>query len=185
MTRKKMLGSQVKRLLAGVSDHGRQHLLEVETDLVQTTFLLGEAIEKLGGSFFALHAAVSAQQAEMDLLIESNESIIITEEKREQLRCIQSEISSHINSAVTGLQFQDLTGQLLARTVQRIVGLREVLSALGVEGDGLPNDGGDDQIITMLNGINMNLDEQNSQLKNLLRKAVHQHDMDSGEIELF
>jgi hypothetical protein len=36
MTRKKILGSHVKRLLSGVSDHGRRHLSEVETDLVQT-----------------------------------------------------------------------------------------------------------------------------------------------------
>jgi len=185
MTRKKMLGSQVKRLLNGVSDHGRQHLLEVETDLVQTTFLLGEAIEKLGSSFFALHAAVSAQQQEMELLLNNSNLIIVTEEKKEQLRAIQEDISSHINSAVTGLQFQDLTGQLLARTVQRIVGLREVLSALGMEGDGLPNDGAGDQIITVLNGINKNLDDQSLELKNLLRKAVHQQDMDSGDIELF
>ena len=48
MSNKQMLGSRVKELLAGVSDHGVDHLLEVETDLVQTTLLLAEAIEKLG-----------------------------------------------------------------------------------------------------------------------------------------
>ena len=40
MTRKKILGSHVKRLLSGVSDHGRKHLTEVETDLIQTRLLL-------------------------------------------------------------------------------------------------------------------------------------------------
>ena len=177
-----MLGSQLKRLLTGVSDHGRQHLLEVETDLVQTAFLLGEAIEKLGSSFFALHAAVRAQQDEVEILLADIEK---NDPKMDRLRVLRDEISRHTNEAVTGLQFQDLTSQLLARTVQRIIGLRNVLSELAVEGNGLPPGGEEDEIVTMLNDINRNLDEQSTELKELLRKAVHQKDMDSGDIEMF
>jgi hypothetical protein len=182
MTRKKMLGSQVKRLLTGVSDHGRQHLLEVETDLVQTAFLLGEAVEKLGSSFFALHSAVSSQQQEVESLLAD---IDATDPRMERLRALRDEIGQHTNEAVTGLQFQDLTSQLLARTVQRIIGLRGVLSSLAVEGGELPVEGQEDEIVTMLNDINKNLDVQSSGLKDLLRKAVHQKDMDSGDIEMF
>lgn len=182
MTRKKLLGSQVKRLLTGVSDHGRQHLLEVETDLVQTTFLLGEAIEKLGASFFALHAAVSAQRKEVEILLAE---IPADDPKMARLRTLQEEISLHTNDAVTGLQFQDLTSQLLARTVQRIIGLRNVLGELAAEGDGLPNEGQEDEIVTKLNSINKTLDSQSNELKDLLRKAVHQRDLDSGDIEMF
>ncbi|PRC92967.1 chemotaxis protein [Solimicrobium silvestre] len=182
MTSKKMLGSQVKRLLSGVSDHGRQHLLEVETDLVQTAFLLGEAVEKLGASFFALHAAVSAQQQEVDILLADFDA---TNPKIERLKLLQEEIAQHTNGAVTGLQFQDLTSQLLARTVQRIIGLRNVLSELEVEGSVLPNEGEEDEIVDMLNQINKNLNVQSSELKDLLRKAVHQKDMDCGDIEVF
>ncbi len=182
MTRKKLLGSQVKRLLSGVSDHGKQHLLEVETDLVQTAFLLGEAVEKLGASFFALHAAVSAQQKEVELLLTDYAD---DDPKMAHLRLLQNEISQHTNEAVTGLQFQDLTSQLLARTVQRIIGLRNVLSELAIEGDVVPTEGQEEDIVVMLNDINKNLDKQSSELKDLLRKAVHQKDMDSGEIEMF
>lgn len=182
MTRKKMLGSQVKRLLTGVSDHGRQHLLEVETDLVQTAFLLGEAVEKLGASFFALHAAVSSQQTEVELLLSGMDQ---NDPKMDRLRKLSYEIGQHANEAVTGLQFQDLTSQLLARTVQRIIGLRNVLSELAAEGNGLPQEGEEDEIVVMLNDINKNLDTQSSGLKDMLRKAVHQRDMDSGDIELF
>ena len=182
MTSKQMLGSQVKRLLTGVSDHGKQHLLEVETDLVQTAFLLGEAVEKLGSSFFALHAAVSAQQNEVDLILSE---ISEASPKSERLRLLRDEIALHTNAAVTGLQFQDLTSQLLARTVQRIIGLRQVLSELAAEGSGLSMEGPEDEIVTMLNDINKNLDSQSKDLKDLLRKAVHQKDMDSGEIEMF
>ena len=185
MTRKKMLNSQVKRLLSGGSGHGQQHLLEVEADLLQTTFLLGEAIEKLGTSFFALHAAVSAQQLEVDLLLKNNEIKQVDSGASVRLNALQKEITQHINSAVTGLQFQDLTGQLLARTVRRIVGLREVLNTLGVGVDDMPPDSAGEDIIALLNGINKNLDDQSSELKKLLRKAVHQHDMDCGDIELF
>ena len=70
MTRKKILGSHVKRLLSGVSDHGRKHLTEVETDLVQTGILLEEAIEKLSFNFMAIHAAVAAQQDTIAMLLE-------------------------------------------------------------------------------------------------------------------
>lgn len=177
-----MLGSQVKRLLTGVSDHGRQHLLEVETDLVQTAFLLGEAVEKLGSSFFALHSAVGSQQNEVELLLTEMDT---NDPKMERLRELRDEIVQHTNEAVTGLQFQDLTSQLLARTVQRIIGLRNVLSELALEGGGLPTEGNEDEIVIMLNDINKKLDEQSAGLKALLRKAVHQKDMDSGDIEMF
>ena len=177
-----MLGSQVKRLLSGVSDHGRQHLLEVETDLVQTAFLLGEAIEKLASSFFALHSALTAQHSEVELLLSDLDS---QDPRMNRLRSIQEDINSQVNGAVTGLQFQDLTSQLLARTVQRIIGLRQVLNALESDSSILPNEGSQDDIVIMLNDINKHLEAQSLELKDILRKAVHQKDMDSGDIEVF
>ena len=182
MAKKKMLGSQAKRLLSGVSDHGNQHLLEVETDLVQTTILLGEAIEKLGSSFMALHQALSAQQDEIELIISAGN---VPAESIDRLKSIQAEIGQHINSAVTGLQFQDLTSQLISRTVQRSAGLRQVLSSLGVIGDGIPHDGENDEISGLLTDISHRLEEQSVELKSQLRKAVHQKRLDSGDIELF
>lgn len=182
MSKKKMLGSHVKQLLSGVSDHGNEHLLELETDLVQTTILLAEAIEKLGSSFLALHAAVSNQQEEVDLLITYG---IAPEASLERLKLIQGDIALHINSAVTSLQFQDLTSQLISRTVQRSVGLREVLSTLGLVGDVIPHDGGTDEIAVLLKEITLRLETQSIELKKLLRKAVNQKHLDSGDIELF
>jgi hypothetical protein len=128
--RKKLIGSQVKQLLSGVSDHGRAHLLEVETDLAQTALLLGEAIEKLGVSFMAMHRAVLKEQQEIDVLISEGN---VPPQAIEKIREIQNEISQHVNAAVTSLQFQDLTSQLISRTIQRCEGLREVLNLLGAE----------------------------------------------------
>ena len=56
MSNKQMLGSRVKELLAGVSDHGVDHLVEVETDLVQTTLLLayGNTYYSIIESFFSV-----------------------------------------------------------------------------------------------------------------------------------
>lgn len=182
MIKKKMLGSQVKQLLSGVSGHGTEHLLEVETDLVQTTLLLAEAIEKLGASFFSLHSAISSQQEEIDLLISCgaapNESI-------DRLKVIQADINSHINAAVTGLQFQDLTSQLISRTVQRSAGLRSVLNTLGLIGDDIPHDSGTDEISILLKEVTLRLETQSIALRGLLRKTVNQKDLDSGDIELF
>lgn len=64
--------TELRSLLAAVSDHGKQHLVEVEADLLQTTFLLSEAIEKLGASFMAVHEAVTEQQQVINSLMEQH-----------------------------------------------------------------------------------------------------------------
>jgi len=129
INKEKLLSLQLKRLLSSLSDHGTLHLTEVETDLVQTGFLLNEAIEKLSTSFMAIHEAVCAQQAIVDALLEHSASSPDTAEK---LKAAQAEVGLRVNSAVTGLQFQDMTSQLIGRTVRRVNGLRDVLAAVNV-----------------------------------------------------
>lgn len=182
MTTKRLLGSQVKRLLAGVSDQGNQHLTEVETDLVQTTFLLGEAIEKLGASFMALHAAVSAQQEAVNFLLEGGAP---TPERAERLQEIQGEIGKHINAAVTGLQFQDMTSQLIGRTVRRVTGLREVLNSLGTESCDVRPEADVEQIEALFDKLNAAIESHTEKLQSLGWKPVHQTHMESGDVELF
>ncbi|NEX62651.1 chemotaxis protein [Noviherbaspirillum galbum] len=182
MTSEKQLGSQVKHLLSNLSDHSAQHLKEVETDLVQTSFLLGEAIQKLGASFIAIHEAISAQQDAVDLLLSGAQP---TPEIAERLKTKHQEIGQHVNAAVTGLQFQDMTSQLIGRTVRRVTGLRDVLGDLANGTATLPSHGNIDDIIQTLNGINTVLEEQSVKLESALWKAVCQTHMDSGDIELF
>jgi hypothetical protein len=181
MTKHKQLGSQVQNLLSNLSDHGTQHLNEVETDLAQTSLLLGEAIEKLGASFMAIHEAVSSQQATIDLLLSG---VSLTPELADQLKSRHAEISQHVNAAVTGLQFQDMTGQLIGRTVRRVSGLREVLGGLGA-GSSSISDSNAEEIISTLYSINQVLEEQSVKLESALWKAVCQTHMESGDIELF
>jgi hypothetical protein len=182
MTTKKLLGSQVKHLLSNLSDHGTQHLTEIETDLVQTSFLLGEAIQKLGASFMAIHEAVTAQQETIDLLLSGIEA---TPEIAEKLKAKQAEIGLHVNAAVTGLQFQDMTSQLIGRTVRRVTGLRDVLSGIGSSSSDMPSASSMDDIIAALNSMNAALEEQSVKLESALWKAVCQTHMESGDIELF
>ena len=61
--------TELRSLLATVADHGKQHLVEVEADLLQTTFLLSEAIEKHGVSFMAVLESVTAQQSVLNSLL--------------------------------------------------------------------------------------------------------------------
>jgi hypothetical protein len=182
MARKNLLGLEVKRLLSSLSDQGNQHLTEVETDLVQTTYLLSEAIEKLGKSFFAIHQGVSAQQEILNQLL-SDASL--PPEVGSKLGALGDELALSINAAVTGLQFQDMTSQLIGRTVRRIAGLREVLEAVGTSGSVMVADTELDDMITILNDINKALEEQSAKLESVLWKAVSQTHMESGDIELF
>ncbi len=181
MSNKQMLGSRVKELLAGVSDHGVDHLLEVETDLVQTTLLLAEAIEKLGANFLDLHASLTTQEEHIKEIVSAGR---VPQESVEKLSQIQSDIALHINRAVTSLQFQDLTNQLISRTVQRSAGLRELLATLG-SGNSIPHDGETEEIAGVLSEITERLERQSIELKSLLRKTVNQQHLDSGDIELF
>jgi hypothetical protein len=101
------------------------------------------------------------------------------------LKTIQIEIATHVNAAVTGLQFQDMTSQLLSRTMQRCEGLREVLTTLGLFGGGVTLDIDSDDIACLLKETTSRLEKQSADLQNLLRKAVHQKHLESGDVELF
>ncbi len=182
MTRKKSLGPELKRLLSGLAGQGNQHLTEVETDLVQTTFLLNEAIEQLGESFLAIHEAVKAQQKIIDSL---RAGPALTPENAARLDTIPAEISRHVNAAVTGLQFQDITSQLIHRTVKRVTGLRDVLATIGESGAGMTADSETEEVLALLNSVNRIFENQSVKLENALWKAVCQTQMKSGDVELF
>lgn len=174
--------NELRSLLAAVSDHGKQHLVEVEADLMQTTFLLSEAIEKLGVSFMAIHQAVTEQQQELELLIAHHE---FNKEETAKLDGFKKKIGEEVNMAVTGLQFQDLTSQLIARTIKRVNGLRELLETLASHGDAIDPDQEHDEIARFLEVMSHNLNTGSNALSGGLRRSVSQQDMGTGEIELF
>jgi hypothetical protein len=182
MTRKKILGSHVKRLLSGVSDHGKKHLTEVETDLIQTQLLLVEAIDKLTTSFTAIHQAVAARQDTINLLLAGGKP---SAEESEKLGALLDEIGFHVNNAITSMQFQDMTSQLIDRTLKRVTGLREFLGTLGAHGADIVPESGSEEIVDLLGKVSMALAIQSLELRSVLRKAVNQQHLESGDIELF
>jgi hypothetical protein len=182
MTRKKILGSHVKRLLSGVSAHGRRHLTEVETDLLQTELLLEEAIDKLTHSFMAIHGAVGARQDAIDRLLAGGTP---SAEDSVKLAGMSGEIGQHVNVAITSMQFQDMTSQLIDRTLKRVTGLREFLGTLGEHGSYILPDSGSEEIVDRLGKVSMALAIQSLELRSVLHKSVEQRHLESGDIELF
>jgi len=182
MAPNEMMGSQVKCLLSGVSDHGDRHLAEVETDLVQMNILLGEAIKKLGASFMAIHGALCIQQETVNLLLSGGTP---APECIARLEAIHGEIGQHVNAAVTGLQFQDMTSQLIDRMVTHLAGLRDVFGALDSGSSNVLPESDHEDIVSLLNSINRILAERSVALEDVARKAVSQRHMESGDIELF
>lgn len=182
MTRKKILGSHVKRLLSGVSDHGRRHLNEVETDLVQTKLLLEEAIDKLTASFMAIHQTVGGRQDAIDRLLAGE---VPGADERERLAGMSGEIGGHVNAAVTSMQFQDMTSQLLDRTLRRVNGLRDFLATLSAHGDDIVPESDSEEIVEGLGKVSMALAIQSLELRSMLRKSVEQRHLESGDVELF
>jgi hypothetical protein len=98
---------------------------------------------------------------------------------------MSKEIDRHVNDIVTGLQFQDMTRQLIERSLKRVIGLRAMMGALGSSSLGMYVDGGSEQVVPLIRSINKQLSMQNQELQEMLMKTVRQKHMDSGDIELF
>ncbi|RXZ38867.1 chemotaxis protein [Oxalobacteraceae bacterium CAVE-383] len=174
---------EFKRLLLDVAGGSGLQLTEVETDLVQTNLLLNEAITKLSSSFFDLHKAVAAQQTIVAMIVAQQTAA--TPLQVEELKQSQQAIDTHVNSAVTGLQFQDMTSQLIERTLKRVVGLRDVLSFLSSNSWDAAPDTDLEEMHAMLQTINQTMETRLINLENGLWKAVRQTHMSSGDIDLF
>lgn len=174
--------TELRQLLTAVSDHGAQHLVEVEADLNQTTFLLTGAIEKLSDSFMAIHETVTTQQQEIDALLNNAG---VSETAHQNIVALREKISSEVNAAVTGLQFQDMTSQLIARVIKRVNGLRESLALLAEHGEGMAPEHEHEELVKLLAEMSAGLYTRNDALQGGLIKSVGQQDMDSGDIELF
>lgn len=175
------LNVEVVHLLTGVSAHGDQHLAEVERDLVQMDVLLDEAVKKLCASFMAIHQAVDLQQEALNSVLQEGVS---PAESAARFEALRGEISRHVGAAVTGLQFQDMTSQLIGRMAQHVAGLRDVFGALDTNGAVLP-DSNNEALLQTLGQISDRVGACRSERAGGVRSTVNQRHMDSGDIELF
>lgn len=181
MSPTEQMNEKVIQLLSGVAEHGDLHLAEVERDLAQMDVLLTEAIKKLCASFMAIHQAVDRQHEAVNGLRAGGAPGSEDAARLDQLR---GEIEQHVGAAITGLQFQDMTSQLIGRMAKHLAGLREVFGALDVSEGVMPEDGNGGEL-NMLNAISDRVTTRFSELEGVVRSTVNQRHMDSGDIELF
>ncbi len=174
--------AELRGLLAAVADHGKQHLVEVEADLQQTTFLLSEAIETLAASFTAIHEAVTQQQQVLDELVTKYP---LEKDELSQLEVFEQRIGEEVNRAVTSLQFQDMTSQLITRTIKRVNGLKDLLHELETHSNAMDPSHEHEEIAKFLETMSHNLHTGSHALSGGLRRSVVQQDMATGEIDLF
>ena len=175
-----MTVDKLQSLLQTVAEQSSQHLNEVEADLQQTADLLSVAINKLGASFMVIHEAAVMQQQALDAAMAGMDAV----QKKEMLAC-RGRIDAEVDAVITGLQFQDMTSQLLARAQKRVDGLREVLAALAQHQEDELAAHEPIAVARLLEDIGHSLHARSSALQDGMRKEVSQKHMDSGEIELF
>ena len=185
MTERDSLTEQLLQLLSVLSKQGNLHLTEIDADLQQTTDLLSRAIDKLGKGFIGIHEAVAAQQA---VLAGVPDGAAMTPQLRAEIARLQQITDSHIHAAVTALQFQDMTSQLIGRALGHVVGLREVFGTLEPRGIAVATAAASNQEGTaqaLLQSVNATLADISLRQGTVKRKAVAQTHMESGDIELF
>ena len=176
------LAAQLVHLLTIVSKQGDLHLTEIDADLQQTTDLLHQAIDKLGRGFIGIHESVAAQRVALAAVADGAP---MSPQLRAEIARLQQITDGHINAAVTALQFQDMTSQLIGRAVGHVIGLREVLGALGKHDLVLDTDSPDGAALALLESVNTTLNQTSVRQGTVARKAVAQTHMESGDIDLF
>lgn len=174
---KHTMGVQLQQLLAAIAINGSQHVQEMERDLAQTNSLLEEAIRKLGNSFLAIHEGLTAQQALFSDLKDGQST--------EQLLKLQAAINQHINAAITGLQFQDMTSQLITKMSKHIAELQDVFAVVDRPERQIMAQAEDAAILIMLANMNTELARQKLVFDDVSRKVVTQQHLECGDIELF
>lgn len=177
--------AELRKLLTAVSEHGNTHLVAIEADLKQAAFLLDEAIAKLGESFFALDQQISAQKTVLSSL---NAKDGIDEVNTESLTSSQDKIQEQIQEVVTNLQFQDMTNQILERSLKRVDALKSLIYEIGNHGD--QADVGilvreQEEIAEYIDKLKLGLIDSDAISSGINNRSVDQKDMSSGSVDLF
>jgi len=129
-----------------------------------------------------VHTAVGARQEAIERLLEGG---ALSLEDRSLLSSMSSEVGAHVNTAITSMQFQDMTAQLIERTLRRVAGLRDFLGTLSEHGADIAPETDSDEIVDRLGKVSMALAIQSLELRSMLRRSVEQKHLESGDVELF
>lgn len=146
------------------------HLAEAADDVCQTRLILDEAIIQLERSFYGIQDEL-AQQPRLAETTGNDMSV-------DRLR-------AHLHQAIIGLQFHDLTTQLLQRINARFDGLREMLVMMDYKKTRVSDHDQTEDLSFYLTEIDETLAALSIKLQCTLSKSLRQEHMGSGDIELF
>jgi hypothetical protein len=157
-------------LLSKLSNIIDSHLLEAADDVCQTRLILNEAIIKLERSFYGIQDELAKQRR----LAEATGN-----------DAGQDRLTAHLHQAIIGLQFHDLTDQLLQRVNARFDGLREMLVVMDYKKTMVSGHDQAEDISISLRKADETLTALSVKLQLTLSKSLRQEHMGSGDVELF
>lgn len=150
----------------------------MEEELLRARELLRDGMAKLHGFFDALRASVGAQATLLSKL--SDETVQLEDRKAtiDQLFVDHQSVLSQSETAILGLQLEDVLGQLLEYTAKRAEGLSTLASALAeaIDHDTLAQNS---VLVERLREILAQVDQRAAS------KVVQQESLGSGDVELF
>lgn len=157
-------------LLSNLSNLVDSHLAEAVDDVCQTRLILDEAIIKLECSFYGIQYEL-AQQRGMP-------------ETTGREMCLDR-LTAHLHQAIIGLQFHDLTTQLLQRVNARFDGLRDMLVVMDSKKTIASGYGQAEDLTLSLREADETLSALSVKLQGALSKSLRQEHMRCGDVELF
>jgi hypothetical protein len=151
----------------------------VATDLAQLRGILGDAAEKLSGTFRVMNASADELRRTLGQARETPELAVLA-----RLGEIAGEMASTTGTTVQSLQFDDMAAQLLQhvnRKLDVIARLSKDMTVINPTSASVPPFLRSDQ----LDELFATLERYRTELTVSTRKVVQQQSLESGDIELF
>ncbi len=173
------------RSLSNRSDHFSNQIRSHMTGVHESVSAAEQAINQLASKDmnFALQNKTRVQEM-MESIQKINQEMT---DAVSELQGISTEIEQHVNVAVTSLQFQDLTTQLIGHIDRRVDTLENIMgsvAAIQLE-DGNPNGDAAQECRQRLRRFKEAIMEAAKLIEQIRHNPVSQQEMASGDIELF
>ena len=175
-------GTELHELLQTVVGNSNDCLSEMESDLLQVTLLLMEAINKLGDNVVEIGHNVNSQKQFINQLAKMVNGSPFVLEKLDELN---RTVDENVAAVITAMQFQDITNQLLDKVLSRVKCLRDVLDEVEKLASGISNADNEDDVLSMIHKSSVTMNSKHEELKSLQVQSVMQLHMDPGSIDLF